>query len=162
MVFVFTAILTLILSAPGALALVPWGYSYLSWGHLAAFVLAVLALASLGRTLRRLHRRPARGALWAGAVAGALGAAGTQLIMHTPKATAAFVETLAPRGIPALAAVTLLNLHATSGMLLTAVFGAGLYGLVGGMAGWWGGRRSTRRPTPAHSGSADDVSEDSG
>lgn len=161
MVFVFTAVLTLILSAPGALALVPWGYSYLSWGHLAAFVLAVLTLASLGRALRRLHRRPARGALWAGALAGALGAVGTQLIMHTPQATAAFVRNLAPRGIPAIAAVTLLNLHATSGTLLTAAFGAGLYGVVGWIAGWWGGRRSTRR-APTHSSSPGEASEDSG
>lgn len=140
--------LVLVLAAPGLLTLTPLGYSHLSLAHLAAFVLATLLLVTLGRAWRRHRPRGAAHAgLWAGAATGALGAVGTQALMHTPRATAAFVANLAPRGVPPQAATTLLHLNLVAGVVLTAVGGAALYGGVGFLAAWWGGR-SVRR---AHS-----------
>lgn len=140
--------LVLVLAAPGLLTLTPMGYSYLSLAHLAAFVLATILLVTLGRVWRR-HRPggAAHAGLWAGAATGALGAVGTQALMHTPRATAAFVANLAPRGVPPKAATTLLHLNLVAGVVLTAVAAAALYGVVGFLAAWWGGR-SVRR---AHS-----------
>lgn len=141
MVAAALAILTIVLAAPGLLTLTPLGYDYLSLAHLAAFVLAAVTLVGLGRAWRR--RRPhgaAHAGLWAGAAGGALGAVGTQVLMHTPVATAAFVANLAPKGVPAAAAATLLHLNVAAGAALTAALGAALYAVVGFLASWWGGR----------------------
>ncbi len=135
------AVLMIVLAAPGLLTLTPLGYNYLSLAHLAAFVLAALTLVGLGRAWRR--RRPrgaAHAGLWAGAAGGALGAAGTQVLMHTPQASAAFVANLAPKGVPAAAAATLMHLNAAASATLTAALGAALYAVVGFFASWWGGR----------------------
>ncbi len=129
------------LAAPGLLTLTPLGYGYLPLAHLAAFVLAAVLLAALGRAWRRHRRRGAAHAgLWAGLATGALGAVGTQALMHSPRATAAFVANLAPHGVPPAAAATILHLNVAAGVLLTAVAGGALYGAVGFLAAWWGAR----------------------
>lgn len=141
-------VLALVLAAPGLLTLTPLGYGYLSLAHLGAFVLATILLMALGRVWRRHRPRGAAHAgLWAGAATGALGALGTQALMHTPRATAAFVANLSPRGVPPAAAATLLHLNLVAGVVLTTIAGAALYGVVGFLSAWWGGR-SVR---PAHS-----------
>ncbi len=141
--------LVLVLAAPGLLTLTALGYRYLPLAHLAAFVVATLLLAALGHVWRRQRPRGAAHAgLWAGATAGALGAVGTQTLMRTPRATAAFVANLSPRGIPPAAATTLLHLNVAAAVILTAGAGAAVYGAAGFLAAWWGGRAIP----PAHSG----------
>lgn len=149
----FILALLVILIAPSALSLTPAGYDFMPPAHVVAFVLAVMVLVWVGRVFQRRGRHATRRGLVVGAMSGALGALGSQMVMHTPAATAAFVADLAGHGVPPAAALTIQHLHMTTSAILTAFIAMVFYGVSGAVAGWWGARQwiltRRRQPTPS-------------
>ena len=153
MVWVLGIILSMLLAAPGLLALTPDGYDLMNSAHFVALLFAVVVLVWLGRHQARRGRRAARVGFWVGMLAGAAGSLGAAAILETPPAVAAFVRYAGANGVPPAAAVTLHQLHLVASTVLNALLAAGFYGFLGAFAAWWGGR--TVRPLSPRPAKAD-------
>lgn len=153
LIILFVLALLVVLVAPAALSLTPAGYDFMPPAHVVAFVLAAIVLVWMGRAFQRRGHHATRRGLGVGAMGGALGALGSQVLMHTPAATAAFVVDLAGHGVPPAAALTIQHLHMTTSAILTALIATVFYGALGAIAGWWGARQwiitRRRQPTPS-------------
>lgn len=131
-------------AAPGLLTLTPRGYGLMNSAHFVVVLLAVVLLVWLGRYQARHGRRAGRVGLVVGALGGAAGSLGAAAIMQTSPAVAAFVQYVAANGVPPAAALTMHQLHFVASTVLNAVLSAGLYGLLGAFASWWGARTVIR------------------
>lgn len=76
--------------------------------------------------------------LMTGAMVAILGTVFGQIIRRTPMAERVFIQQLP--GVPAQAALTMLHLHAITSAILSGIMFAVLFGLLGAIATWWGGR----------------------
>ncbi len=143
--FVTILALLIVFSGPSALALSPSTYSYMTLSHLLTFIASVVIFVIFGRQLAMHRQRP----FWRGVAVGAptafAGALVTQYMIRIPPAQRAFISQL--HGVPAAAAYGMLKLHVISGTLITGLFAAAFYGLLGGFATWWGSR-PFRQPVP--------------
>lgn len=145
-VLLYIAFLLMAWSGPSLLSLSRHTYGIMTAAHFVTFLVSVILFVLLGRSLkkRRLHRFWI--GLWSGALVAVIGTGITQYIRHLPLAQNAFVSQLP--GVPRQAGFTMLTLHAVTGAILAAAMFAVLFGLLGGIAAWWGGRQ--RRGSPTH------------
>ena len=146
MAALFGLALCLLFAAPAAVTLSVVTYSGLSAARFFSFLATVLVYVAYGRFLRA-HDRPR---FWPGVIIGAtsafLGTLLYQYIIRLPLAQATLIHSLP--GVPPAAAVTMLQLHQRTGALLSGFVAAGLNGVLGGTATWWGGRRGLPRRDP--------------
>lgn len=135
----YAVLFYIVFTIPTILSFSPTLYAHMALAHFLGFLAAVVLFVMLGRSLRK--RNIPR--FWPGLIAGAITAfAGTltsQYILHLPMAKDAFVSQL--HGVPRSAALSMLGLHVIASTVLTGLIAAGFYGLLGGFASWWGGRR---------------------
>ncbi|WP_053957867.1 hypothetical protein [Sulfobacillus thermosulfidooxidans] len=132
-----TILLLFVLAGPSVLALSAQTYPYLTLSHIFSFLFSVLIFIIFGRHLKKRGHQP----FWPGLLLGAFSAFASSLIyqytIRLPQAEMALIRQL--HGVPAQAVITMLHLHMISGAVITALFAAGFYGLLGGFASWWGG-----------------------
>ncbi|PSR28195.1 MAG: hypothetical protein C7B47_05690 [Sulfobacillus thermosulfidooxidans] len=137
LVIISTTLLLLVLAGPSVLALSPATYPYLTLSHVFSFLFSVLIFVIFGREMKKRGHRP----IWPGVLLGAFTAFASSLVyqytIRLPQAQMALIRQL--HGVPAQAVITMLHLHMISGAVITALFAAGFYGLLGGFASWWGG-----------------------
>lgn len=154
-VWLYGALLFVAYAAPTLLTLSSYTYGITTLAHFVTFLVSVILFVLMGASLRKRHRPRFANGLMIGAIVALAGTAAGQVIRRTPMAERAFLAQV-PR-VPHSAAVTMLHLHATANAILSGVIFAVLFGLLGGIATWWGGRRR-RLPTPeapAPTGSGD-------
>lgn len=144
----FLALLA-VFAGPSALALSPVTYSFMTLGHLLTFLASVVLFVLTGRMLRKRGRMPFWPACWMGAAAAFSGTLISQYVIRLPLAERAFIAQL--HGVPVAAAETMLHLHVISGALLTGLYAAVFYAVLGGFAAWWGARPIGKTP-PAKGG----------
>lgn len=109
--------------------------------------MAVILFVLMGKSLQKRQRPRFANGLMIGALVALLGSVAGQVIRRTPMAEQAFLAQV-PR-VPHQAAVTMLHLHATANAILSGIIFAVLFGLLGGIAVWWGGHRRVAPASPS-------------
>ncbi|NMP24703.1 hypothetical protein [Sulfobacillus harzensis] len=145
MIWLYAVLLFIVYAAPTLLTLSSTLYGLTTLAHFFSFLIAVILFVVMGRSLRKRHRPRFANGLMIGAGVSLLGTGVGQAIRRTPMAEEAFLAQV-PR-VPRSAAVTMLHLHATANAILSGIIFAVLFGLLGGIAVWWGGRRRMAAPT---------------
>lgn len=135
-----------LLTVPAVLGFTPLTYGWLKYGHFVTFILSVFLFVALGRHTPKPGKARLSVGFFAGALSGLLSSVATQYLLHLPIAEAAFRAQLP--GVPASAATTMLHLHLFYSTILSAIIAGILYGILGAVATWWGGRHASVSPPP--------------
>lgn len=139
MVWLYSALLFLAYAAPTLLTLSSSLYALTTLAHFVSFLIAVILFVLMGKSLQKRRRPRFANGLMIGALVSLLGTTAGQVLRRTPMAEQAFLAQV-PR-VPRAAAITMLHLHQTANAILSGIIFAVLFGILGGIAVWWGGRR---------------------
>ena len=145
-VWFYGALLLVAYAAPALLTLSVYTYGFTTLAHFVTFFISVILFVMMGKSLQKRHRPRFGAGLATGALVAMIGTAVGQVIRHLPIAQRAFMAQLP--GVPQAAALTMLQLHAVTGAILSGAIFAVLFGLLGAIATWWGGRQRPLMPTP--------------
>ncbi|MCL5116020.1 MAG: hypothetical protein M1272_02600 [Firmicutes bacterium] len=146
MTWLYGMLLLIAYSAPSLLTLSSYTYPIMTLAHFVTFLVSVILFVIMGKSLKKRHRPRFSNGLMIGAIVALAGTAIGQVIRRTPMAEKAFLAQV-PR-VPRQAALTMLHLHATANAVLSGIIFAVLFGLLGAVATWWGGRDRRRPLTP--------------
>lgn len=138
----YAMLIFIVWSAPTLLTLSRYTYGITAVAHFGTFLASVVLFVLMGRSLGRRQRSGFFPGLIVGALVGVAGTAVSNIVRRLPLAERTFVSQTP--GVPASAALTMLRLHFWTSAILSAVMFAVLFGGLGAIATWWGGRG--RRP----------------
>ncbi|MDA8204920.1 MAG: hypothetical protein M0Z36_02555 [Thermaerobacter sp.] len=142
-IWLYALFLLVAWSAPSLLTLSRYTYGITTGAHFVTFLVSVVLFVLMGKSLRKRHKKNFWPGFWTGAGVAAIGTGITQYIRHLPRAQEAFLSQLP--GVPPQAARTMLELHVVTSAILSALMFAILYGGLGAIATWWGGRQRRSR-----------------
>lgn len=143
--WLYGALLLIAYASPTLLTLSSYTYGITTLAHFVTFLVSVILFVLLGSSLRKRGRPRFSNGLMIGAMVALVGTVAGQMLRRTPMAERAFLAQV-PR-VPHQAGVTMLHLHQTANAILSGIIFAVMFGLLGGIATWWGGR--TRNPAMA-------------
>jgi hypothetical protein len=151
-VWLYGALLFAAYSGPTLLTLSSYTYGIMTLARFVSFLVSVTLFVMLGKSLKKRQRRRFSTGLVVGAAVAIMGTGASQAIRHLPQAENAFAAQMP--GVPHAAAMTMLHLHMVASVVLSAIMYGVLFGLLGAVAVWWGGRtprtRPPEHPTPEH------------
>lgn len=137
-VWLYGVLLLIAYSGPTLLALSAYTYGITTLAHFVTFLVSVILFVMMGKSLKKRRRRRFSTGLLVGGAVAVLGTGIGQIIRRSPAAERAFIAQV-PK-VPPQAALTMLHLHALVSAILSGIIFAVLFGLLGAIATWWGGR----------------------